>query len=242
LDALEKSSQELTVFDKIQRIDGSPKRNQESNFKFYNRSSWAEISRVRELIENFVSHYPKKEVEELIARIRSGNDTHFKSATFELFLHQALIKKGFKLSPHPSLPNGNGSRPDFLVKIPNEQEFYLEAVLATENKEVDPGGETRKGVVLDYLSANPHKNFMVEIEDEFYPVSQPSGKKLLKKLHSWLDSLDPDTIQQKIDSEGFDSISPLIWNHENWTIIFKPIPLKLEKRPSVYSRKWCVDL
>jgi hypothetical protein len=106
----------------------------------------------------------------------------------------------------------------------------LEAVLATENNEVDHGGEARKGMVFDSLSANPHKNFMVAIEDLGYPKSQPSGKRLIRDIHSWLDSLDPDSVQQQINTEGFESIISFEWDHEDWKMIFRPIPLKLEKR------------
>lgn len=218
------------TFDSIQRNDDTHKKNGESSFQFYNRSSRPEIGRVRRLIEDFISRYPDDEVEELIARIRSGDDTNFKSATFELFLHEGLLRKGFKLSAHPDLPNGSGKKPDFLVKCPDGCEFYLEAVLATENYEADQGGEARKGIVLDSLSANPHQNFMVEIEDESYPKSQPSSKKLIRDIHRWLDSLDPDSVQQQINYQGFDSIIPFEWSHENWEMKFRPIPLKSEKR------------
>ena len=75
------------IFDQNQRSDASPMRNNESDFEFHNRSSRPEFSRVRALIEEFASHYPKDEVGELITRIRSGDNRHFLSATFELILH-----------------------------------------------------------------------------------------------------------------------------------------------------------
>ena len=218
------------VFDSIQRSDDSPKKNIESYFQFYNRSSRKEIDRVRVLIEDFISRFPKKEVKELIDRIHSGDDIHFKSATFELFLHEALLRQNFKLTPHPTLPNENRSKPDFLVRGTDGAEFYLEAVLATENNNVDLSGEKRKGAVLDTLRSNPHDNFLLEIEDEGYPSSQPSGKKLVRKIHNWLDALNPDEIQDKIDENGLDSVEQLLWSHENWDVLFRPIPLKPEKR------------
>ncbi|WP_143421366.1 hypothetical protein [Halovibrio salipaludis] len=149
------------VFDKEQRTDSSPKKNLESDFGFYNRSARPEMGLVREIIEECVANYPASEVAELISRLRSGDDVHFRSATFELFLHDALRRQGFLLTPHPDLPNGSLFKPDFYVLDPNGESFYLEAVLATEKNELDKGGEARKGAVLDTLEKSPHHNFMI---------------------------------------------------------------------------------
>ena len=218
------------VFDSFNRTDGSPKRNTESDFCFYNRSARAEIKKVRDLIEDYVENYPNEELKELIPRLRSGDDVHFRSASFELFLHEALRKLGFTLTPHPELPNGSLSRPDFLVSGTDGQCFYLEAVLATENNELDKSGEVIKGVVLDTLTKVPHDNFMIEIDDEGSPQSSPSGKKLKTRVHAWLDALDPDEILKKIDRSGFDSIEPMVWSYEDWHLEIRPIPLKPERR------------
>ena len=218
------------VFDPVQRTDDAPKRNTESDFGFYNRSARPEFARVRTLLEECIQHYPNNEVNELIARIRSGDNTHFQSATFELVLHELLRRRGFQLSPHPTLPNGNSSKPDFLVKDEDGEEFYLEAVLASEKNETDPAAEARKGLVYDHLNAKPHHCFMVAIDDEGSPTSQPSGKKITKAVHGWLDSLDPDDIQAQIDISDLFSISPFEWCHEDWALQMRPIPIKPERR------------
>ncbi|MFY0640807.1 MAG: hypothetical protein JXR16_07150 [Bermanella sp.] len=220
----------LSVFDDVERTNNSPMKNSESYFNFYNNSSLPAMESVRGLMEVCILNYPRNEVIELISRLRSGDDIHFKSASFELFLHEILFRQGYELTPHPELSNGSSYKPDFLVKNRNGEEFYLEAVLATEKNELDKGGELRKGVVLDSLSAKPHKNFMVAIDDEGSPKSPPSGKKLLKIIHSWLDTLDPDEIITEIQSYGLDSISPLKWEHDGWCLQIRPIPLKPERR------------
>ena len=170
------------------------------------------------------------EVEDLVSRFRSGDDIHFKSASFELFLHEALLRKGFKLTPHPVLPNGIQFKPDFLVLTPDDEEFYLEAVLVAERNELDKGGELRKGIVFDALSACPHHNFMIAIDDEGVPNTQPSGKKLLNEIHDWLNTLNPDEVSEQIQKAGLDSISPLNWAHEGWQLQIRPIPLSPKLR------------
>lgn len=218
------------VFDSVERTDDSPKQNTESDFIFYNRSARPEIGKIRDIIEGYVKNYSHEEQRELISRFRSGDDVHFRSAAFELFLYEALRRNGFILTPHPELPNGSKYRPDFLVSDTDGQCFYLEAVLATENNELDRGGEARKGAVLDTLGKFPHDNFMIALDDEGSPKTPPSGKKLKNKIHAWLDSLDPDEILKKIDSEGFDTIEPMLWSHEEWLLQIRPIPLKPERR------------
>tara|TARA_B100002003_G_scaffold249052_1_gene284350 strand:+ start:836 stop:2077 length:1242 start_codon:yes stop_codon:yes gene_type:complete len=218
------------VFDGVKRTDNSPKRNTEGDFFFYNRSARTEIDRIRNFIEACVKNYPHTEQKEIISRLRSGDDVHFRSACFEVFLYEALSRQGFTLTPHPELPNGSPYRPDFIVSDTEGRCFYLEAVLATENNELDRGGEARKGAVLDTLSKFPHDNFMIALDDEGSPKSPPAGKKLKNKIHAWLDSLDPDEVHENIDSAGFDSIEPLVWSHDDWHLQIRPIPLKPERR------------
>ena len=220
----------LKVFDDVQRTDDSPMKNVETDYDFYNRSSRPEMELVRNIIEEAMKHYPALEVDELISRLKSKDDIHFRSATFELFLHEALRRKDFKLVPHPKLPNGSVSKPDFLVTDPNGESFYLEAVLATENNELDEGGEARKGVVLDTLSKSPHQNFMIAIDDDGSPNSPPSGRELKNRIHKWLDALDPDEVLIRIDKSGLDSIAPMSWSHDGWDLKIRPIPLKQECR------------
>lgn len=218
------------VFDNVQRLDDSSMKNREADFNFYNRSSRPAIALVRNFIEECVANYPKYEVEELKSRLRSGDNVHFRSASFELFLHEALFRQGYELTPHPDLPNGSPHKPDFLVRDKNGEVFYLEAVLATENNELDRGGETRKGIVLDTLSSYPHENFMIAIDDDGSPKSPPSGKKLKAKIHQWLDTLDPDDIAEKVKLSGMDSITPFTWSHDGWDLQIRPIPIKPERR------------
>lgn len=226
-----KNKKTAWVFDQFERTDYSPKRNNESNFAFYNRSSRAAFVRVRALIEDCVSRYPEQEINELLARLRSNDDQLFQSVIFELVLHDMLIRQGFTLEPHPALPNGSSKRPDFLVTDQDGVSFYLEAVLASENNQQDAGGEARKGAVFDTLNQNPHQNFMIDVDDEGYPSTQPSGKKLAAAVHQWLDGLDPDEVLAQINrDEGLYGIEPFVWRHEEWFVKIRPIPMKPERR------------
>ncbi len=218
------------AFDTPLNDDESPQRETESLFSFYNRSTWDESRKVRSLVEDCIKYYPKSEAPELISRIRSGDDRHFISAAFELFLHEILRREGFILTPHPILPNGSTSRPDFLVQSPDGDYFYLEAVLATEKTEVDAGSRARRDFAIETLSRHPHDNFVIDINEHGSPKSPPSAKKLSKDLHRWLDNLDPDTTIENIKKTGNTEIEPYYWSHDGWQIEINPLPLPQERR------------
>lgn len=194
------------------------------------RSARPEIEKVRNFLEACAHEYPSGEVTELVARIRSDNDANFKSATFELILHAGLSRIGFKLQPHPDLPNRSPAHPDFFVTGPDGSDFYLEAVLASENNEVDNSAEARKSVALDALAIASHQNFTLEIESDGVPATQPSGNSLRRAAIGWLDSLNPDEVQACIDTHGFEARPSFSWSHEEWQVTLRPIPLKAERR------------
>lgn len=223
------------IFDDFVRTDASPKRNRESSFDFLNRAARQEIERVREFVESCAGGYPKSEIDELAARIRSGNDKNFSSATFELLLYAALERLNFKLEPHPQLSNGSKARPDFLVTTPDKNHFYLEAVLASEITGANGGGDAIKGTVFDALNEVSHPNFLINVMDQGRPTTQPSGKKLAREILNWLNSLDPDEVTSLAERYGFDAMPAYKWEYEDWSVTFRPIPIKVERRGKAKS-------
>lgn len=218
------------IFDVSQRTDASPMRNAETGFGFLNRSARPEIGVVREFLEVCLSGYPSEEVPELVSRLRSGNDGQFDSATFEIILHAGLTKLGYTLIPHPPLPNGCTSRPDFLVRTPDGQQLYLEAVLASEKTEKKPAGEALIGLAVDAIAKASHRDFFVALESRGYPQTQPSGKKLLRDTLAWLDTLSVDEIARIAEQSGLDACPSYTWRHEEWELTIRPVPISPERR------------
>lgn len=215
------------IFDHIERTDPSPKLSIESDFQFLNRSSRIEMDRARELLEALIFVYP--EPEDLVGRFRSGNNAHFRSAEFELLLFGALKNQGFELQPHPAPPNGTRGRPDFLVTSPSGDSFYLEAVLASEHS-ADQTYHPLVATTLDVFTTNAHKNFSLMVKTAGIPTTQPSRKRLLRATVRWLDSLDPDDVQRRIDQAGYDASPTMDWSHEAFTVSLTAMPLREERR------------
>lgn len=218
------------LFSQKNRTDSDPKKALETEFGFLDRCSWESVGRVRAFIYQCIENYPASERAELIARIRSGDDRHFNSATFELFLHEYLQKQGFLLTPHPELPGNESSRPDFKVECPDGHAFYLEAVLASSRNERDPAGEARIQSVLQYLDDAKHPDFFVEVNSSGYPVSQPSGRRLTHDVMAWLDTLDSDSVLEIYNNKNFDFLPSMDWNYEEWTLTVTAIPCRTSAR------------
>ncbi len=218
------------LFTDRSREDTKPKSERESSFAFMDRSARPEIARVRALLESALENYPIPEQAELVTRLKSDDETAFRSATFELLLHETLRRLGYVLTPHPVLENGSQKRPDFLVECPDATSFYLEAVLAGRKDGSDPAAEAMKATTLDLLRLAPHHSFLVEIDSEGDPTTQPSSRDLIRQVHEWLNSLDPDNLRTQMQDQGFESLPQFQWAHEGWTLTIRSIPLSPDRR------------
>lgn len=215
------------IFDATERTDSSPKLGIETDFQFLNRSARAEMSSARDFLEGLISNYP--DPEDLISRFRSNSNSNFRSAEFELLLFSILNRQGFSLEPHPELTNGSSARPDFLVTTPSGDSFYLEAVLAKEDSD-DRTNDPLISTTLDVFTTASHNNFGVIVKTSGYPSTQPSRRRILQKTLAWLDSLDPDLIQERVDSQGHDALPTLVLTHEHFELSIQALPLRPDRR------------
>lgn len=218
------------LFPPKERHDDAPKRATESDFAFLDRCSWPAAERVRRFIDECLAQYPEAERPELIARIRSGDDRAFRSATFELFLHEYLRRRGYQLTPHPGLPEGVTTRPDFLVTCPDGSGFYLEAVSAVDRDGRSQAGEARIHTTLQHLTDANHANFFVEVAWTGYPDTQPSGRRLAAAVVAWLNTLDADDAIVVMERGDFDELPSMEWTHEGWTLTVTALPCRPDAR------------
>lgn len=217
-------------FSDFVRTDESPRRAPESSFRFLDRSARSEIARVRAFMHKAVSRYPEHERDEIIARLQSENEVNFRSASFEVLLHEGLLRLGFTLTVHPDPETGVAKRPDFLVRAQDGAEFFLEAVLAGEQDGRNPAGEAMKNSTIGLLDATPHANFLLDVQSDGSPTTQPSGRDLTRRAHEWLSSLDADHLRVLLVERGLDQMPTLIWTHEKWELCLRAIPLPAERR------------
>ncbi len=218
------------LFEEKDRKYQGPKTYIENDFDYLDRSARKEAARVREFLNEWLECFPEDEARELISRIRSGDKKAFDSATFEIVLYALVRGLGGQLEVHPKLENGSEKRPDFLVQMPNGEEFYLEAVLASEYSEAERTAKKRKNVVLESIEKLDSPNFFIGISAKGNPDTPPPGKALRGELSNWLSSLDPDAVAMDVEENGPEQIPSMTWEHAGWRVEFEAIPIKPEKR------------
>lgn len=221
------------LFEKKSRTYIGPKSYGEGDFEFLDRSGRREAENVRKFLSSWLGKFPEGEQSELISRIQSRDPKAYESATFEIILYAILTNLGASIEIHPELDNGSDKHPDFLVSFSKGEEFYVEAVLASEHSGAELAAERRKNVVLDSIERLESPNFFLGINAEGNPETPPSGKALRREISNWLAKLDPDDVTNAVDEHGFEAVPKLQWCHDGWEIEFEAIPKNPEKRGSV---------
>src|SRR5262245_33435469 len=130
------------LFEKMVRMDASPKRYTENSFDHLNRSSRPEYEKMRVLIEEWCGHVPDSERKELIRRFASGDDNAFHSAFLELYVHELLLVTGHIVTFHPEVSDVS-KRPDFLATAADGSETIVECTVATEISSIDRAAQAR---------------------------------------------------------------------------------------------------
>lgn len=220
----------MSLFEEKNRVFLGPKSRIDGSFEYLDRSGRSEARRVREFIETWLERYPIEHRTEMEIRLRDRNDRNFASASFELILFACVSSLGYSVQVHPRLPNGNNKRPDFLVRRAGGEDFYLEAVLASEFDAAEIAARRRTNVVLEALEGINSPNFFIGIIAKGNPDTPPPTKKLKRDIQDWLKSLDPDSAKLSHDENGTHDLPTYSWEHNGWSITFKAIPKRPEAR------------
>ena len=219
----------MILFDNIDRQDGGPGLHAEPEFNFLNRSARPQAVKVRSELEAWFSRYPEAERYEVRQRFRSKNDSQHRSAFFELFLHELLMKLGCRVEIHPTLPQTT-RRPDFLVASQKGDFFYMEAVLASDESAQEAAARARMNSVYDSLNSLESPNFFIGMNIQGAPGTPPPTRRLRSFLAGKLDSLSPNEITQLYASGVQNTVPKWRYEHAGWKIEFFPIPKSVEAR------------
>jgi hypothetical protein len=212
----------MRLFDAIRRHDEGPRPYAQPDFEYLNISARPGVEAIRATLEHWFSRYPKAGRAELSSRFRSDN-LHHRSAFFELFLHELLLRFGCKIGLHPELP-GTTRRPDFVVTSQNGERFYLEAVLATDQSKEEMAAEARKNQVYDSINKLNSPDFYVGMDVRGEPATPPSGKTIRTFLAKRLGQLNRDEVGKLFEEGGFPALPQWRYEHNGWTIDFFPFP------------------
>ena len=219
------------LFDQIERAETRLKRENESTFLYLNSSARSPMTAAREVLEQWFTTYPDSGRVDLHARFRSPIDSQFKSALWELYLHELFSRLGFSLDPHPDI-DGSSNHPDFLVKVGDEAKFYFEGIVAGLPSTKDAGAEARLAEVLDLVNKMQIPGWFLQVEYRGFPDSPPPVKELRKGLESWLATLDIKAIDAALRAQEWDAVPKYEWGRNGLSLTFTPSPKSPEATAS----------
>lgn len=182
----------MFLFDDIPRPDTDVPDQHEAAFAYLNRSGRSEAARVRQLVEDWLGHYPEQHRDALLARLRSNIDDQHRSAFFELFVHELLLTRGHHvLEIEPKLPHTTKS-PDFLVQAKEGHRLYVECILATGRSQQDVAGQARLNQALTAIDRTPSPRHFLDMTVYGVPTAPISIKAMKKALLAWISGLPGD--------------------------------------------------
>jgi hypothetical protein len=211
------------IFNESHGDDSRPKLARESFYEFLDRSSLEPCIRIRSLVNELVANYPASDKADVVGRLKSSDESDFRSALFEIILYRILCRFCDEVAVHPLLENG--FKPDFGMLFDDGSKIYVEAVLASERDGLTLSGQRLIETTLEYLNEHAHHSFLLAVESSGEPSAQPSSKRLKGRIHSWLNCLNPD-------AECADEDLRRVFDVEGWSLSCRAIPLKPEHRGS----------
>jgi hypothetical protein len=116
----------MPLFSDVERTDSTPAAYGEAMYSFLDRVASPYFANVRDLLERWYANLPPEMHLDIRRRFQSRHQAETVAAFWEMYLHGALTRAGFRLTPHPDVP-GTKKHPDFLVTDSDSMSFYLEA-------------------------------------------------------------------------------------------------------------------
>jgi hypothetical protein len=206
------------------RTDRTARSFNEPMFTFIDRCGDPFFAEVRRLMTGWLGHVPAAHVTDLRRRLQSRDDAQFESAFWELYLHEAYLRSGYRLTIHPPL-TGTRRRPDFLIEG-DDARFYLEAVRAcapagrtSENRRLE---EARR--VLADVGAEHH---ILDMATYAVGPRQLPAKALRRDLREWLSALDAQADRRSEPGRG--ALPCLSWRQDGWRLEFTAQPIRAEQ-------------
>jgi hypothetical protein len=215
---------EMKLFDCGQRNDEAFAKYTESHFSWLNRSSLPVAERIRNILENWFSHYPADEQLELRKRFRSSQADQSFPAFFELYLHELLICLGCDIVLHPSVP-ASAKKPDFLVITPDSQRFYLEAVAVMDESRRETNAYQRLNKVFDAINSLESQDILLSIRVISLPDRSPSLRRIKHYVTQRLAEVNNEHLLNQLQLEGLDGLPQWEYEQDGLHLVLSPIPI-----------------
>ncbi len=161
----------------------------EPQYPWWNRSAMPEVASARDILEGWFGNYPRIHRAALARRFRSVNDQLHRGALFELFIHEHLIRAGFRVRCHPGQRSGSKS-PDFLASNSLGGSVFVEAACSGQSAS-EVAADRLKDEAIELIDSLKSNDFWVSVfatgkAEGSLPLR---GARLRERVTKWLDGL-----------------------------------------------------
>jgi hypothetical protein len=191
-----------SIFDNVERSETRPQYFSESSFAYYNATARPGFAAIREFIERWYSEFPDSAKTDIFGRMRSGKDTDFLSAFFELYLSQLCKRSGFELAAYPGMEaHSRKKHPDFLVLRDGKPAFFVEGTLAQEPQSTR-AAKRRLAQLEDAINHLHCPDFWLWLDISGVADGNIPVGKIKKRMQKWLDTLNADGVTEEVRAKG----------------------------------------
>lgn len=209
------------LFSERERTYEGPRLRSEPEYAYLDRSARPEMARIRDRLEEWFAHYPEARRAAFVPRFRSTDDAQFRSAFFELYVHETLRRLGHEVHVL--------KRPDFLVTGPDGRRAYVEATLASGVSHEERAAERLKAPIYDALRRMKLADFRLIIDEiDGAPKTAPRVRAFCKALRDWIAELDADAVAAAI--EAGEEPPTRMYDLECWKFEIRARPVPEAKR------------
>lgn len=222
----------MVLFENKVRTDLNYAKNLDNTFDFYDRSARPEFQTARERLNDWFSRYPAKNQHKLKAEFKE--EKKFKSAFYELFIHELFSQQGFELEVDPVIPNLG--TPDFLASK-NNLSIYIEATVSEEISDEKRRNENRKHVLFDSLNKIKSPDFFIGIDElEFKSKKQPNAKKIILFVENNIKKNNAVETEERLSKNNYSRLVNFFYIDEDIKISFKLYPKTESARGNINHR------
>ena len=221
----------MQLFDDFERTRMTYAGHAEPEYKFLNTSAFRFVDRVRQYSQQWFDRYAEDGKADLYSRFVSKNDVQHASASFELLLHELLLRLGFDVTVHPDVPS-TSRRPDFFAANATSS-FYLETHVIYRNltERLVTKHEKR---IYDWINEWDSSDFMLTL-DAYGVLDEQPSKAQIRPLRLLMESHDPDRVCAMVQHGDYYAAPSETVVIGNWrlTAHLFPIPKPHRGRPDM---------
>lgn len=153
---------------------------------------------------------------------RSDREGHHFGAWWELYMYTFYRRLGYEITVHPTLPNGQEDKPDFLISRGGAA-AYVECKAVIERPRT-----ALEASILDITDSASHPDFILELDIEQEGSQQPSAARLRTSIEGWLQGLNADDAIAARDAG--EPEQTLLLEIGDWRLLYTAHPVPREQR------------